>query len=239
MTNSSKLAATPGRNASPRTQRATPRPQRNIADPSRGPESKEDTQTDFTALDVLGATASPSTSVDVCTHDGFILDSGLRIADGDGVLLLGREAFVWRPWMADPAAPALDGIAPAAPSGSSKMSAVVSGEAIYAHARRQGKRDLSSLTAGIINARGQFEVPDAAWGLLAAVWPRPDLLVVGTGKSILPLAPATRAFLQGLGFRLEVLDTRNAASQFNLLATERGVEEVAGVMLPIGFGDVI
>jgi len=36
--------------------------------------------------------------------------------------------------------------------------------------------------------------------------------------------------------RIEVLDTRNAAAQFNLLATERGVLEVAAALVPIGFG---
>lgn len=36
--------------------------------------------------------------------------------------------------------------------------------------------------------------------------------------------------------RLEVLDTRNAASQFNLLATERGVQEIAAALVPVGFG---
>lgn len=39
-----------------------------------------------------------------------------------------------------------------------------------------------------------------------------------------------------MGLRIEVLDTRNAASQFNLLATERGVQEVAAALVPIGFG---
>jgi len=37
--------------------------------------------------------------------------------------------------------------------------------------------------------------------------------------------------------RLEILDTRNAASQFNLLATERGVQEIAAALVPIGFGE--
>jgi NADH dehydrogenase [ubiquinone] 1 alpha subcomplex assembly factor 3 len=35
--------------------------------------------------------------------------------------------------------------------------------------------------------------------------------------------------------RVEVLDTRNAAAQFNLLATERGVSEVAAALIPIGW----
>ena len=38
---------------------------------------------------------------------------------------------------------------------------------------------------------------------------------------------------------MEVLDTRNAAAQFNLLATERGVSDVAAVLIPIGWKDGI
>jgi hypothetical protein len=37
--------------------------------------------------------------------------------------------------------------------------------------------------------------------------------------------------------RVEVLDTRNAAAQFNLLATERGVSDVAAALIPIGWKD--
>lgn len=35
--------------------------------------------------------------------------------------------------------------------------------------------------------------------------------------------------------RIEVLDTRNAASQFNLLATERGINDIAAALIPIGW----
>lgn len=55
--------------------------------------------TDFGALDVLGNTPVPSTSIDVCMSDGFHLNSGARILDGAGVLLVGGEAFSWRPWV--------------------------------------------------------------------------------------------------------------------------------------------
>jgi hypothetical protein len=64
----------------------------------RGPRSSEDTQTDFGVLDVLGNTAQPSTSIDACLSDGFHLDNGVKITDGDGVLLVSGEAFTWRPW---------------------------------------------------------------------------------------------------------------------------------------------
>lgn len=63
-----------------------------------------------------------------------------------------------------------------------------------------------------------------------------DLIIIGTGATIRPLAPETRQAVQSLGLRIEVLDTRNAASQFNLLATERGPMEVCAALVPIGFG---
>ena len=61
------------------------------------------------------------------------------------------------------------------------------------------------------------------------------MLVIGTGKSIMPLSPRTKQYITGLGMRVEVVDTRNAASQFNLLATERGVSEIAAALIPIGW----
>jgi NADH dehydrogenase [ubiquinone] 1 alpha subcomplex assembly factor 3 len=49
-------------------------------------------------MDMLGSTPAPSTSVDICMPDGFALNSGVRITDGDGALLVGGDAFAWRPW---------------------------------------------------------------------------------------------------------------------------------------------
>lgn len=62
-----------------------------------------------------------------------------------------------------------------------------------------------------------------------------DLLILGLGPEMRPLSPATRSYLSSLGLRIEVLDTRNAASQFNMLATERGVDDVAAALIPIGW----
>lgn len=187
--------------------------------PDRGPPSKEDTQTDFNALNVLGAAPQPTTSVDVCLDDGFLLDSGLRIGDGDGVLLVGQEAFVWRPWMAKEA---------------HRGRGIVSGTDIRLADRKSNS--VSRGTGGLLNAKGQLDVDVGAWGIFGALWPRPDLIIVGTGASIRPLSPATRECLQDMGLRIEVLDTRNAASQFNMLATERSTQEVAAAFLPVGFG---
>lgn len=74
--------------ASPRLRNQSDRP------PSERP------PTNFADLDVLGNTPPPSTSVDVVQYDGFVLNSGITIAGGDGALLLNGEAFAWRPWLA-------------------------------------------------------------------------------------------------------------------------------------------
>jgi len=62
-----------------------------------------------------------------------------------------------------------------------------------------------------------------------------DLLILGLGPEMRPLSPATRQAISNLGMRVEVLDTRNGAAQFNLLATERGVQDVAAALIPIGW----
>ncbi|KAL2041933.1 hypothetical protein N7G274_005121 [Stereocaulon virgatum] len=87
----------------------------------------------------------------------------------------------------------------------------------------------------LLNQRGQWDTGDRAWGILEAVWPKPDLLILGLGPSMYPLAPETRRYINSLGIRVDVQDTRNAAAQFNLLATERGVGNVAAALIPIGW----
>lgn len=100
----------------------------------RGPASSETTQTDFSNLDVLGATPVPSTSIDACLWDGFHLNNGVKI-HGAGVLLVDGEAFEWRPWEA-------------------------------------GK---NAKEKRLLNAKGQWEVDDSAWGVLEVVWPKPGM----------------------------------------------------------------
>jgi NADH dehydrogenase [ubiquinone] 1 alpha subcomplex assembly factor 3 len=52
-----------------------------------------------------------------------------------------------------------------------------------------------------------------------------------------PISPKTRGYINSLGIRVDIQDTRNAAAQFNLLATERGVGSVAAALVPLGFKD--
>lgn len=167
----------------------------------RGPESKEDTQTDFGAMNMLGNMVPPSTAVDACLDDGFALDSGLKVTEA-GVLLVGGEAFKWRPWIRE----------------------------------GEGNHSVGGRGAGKVkNAKGMFEVDKSVWGVLDLVWPKPDLLILGTGEKIVPVSPQTRRDIAALGIRIEVQDTRNAAAQFNMLATERGTQQVAAALVPIGW----
>ncbi|CAL5870185.1 uncharacterized protein PFLUO_LOCUS4420 [Penicillium psychrofluorescens] len=167
----------------------------------RGPESKEDTQTDFAALNVLGNIPAPTTAIDACLDSGFHLNSGVKITGGDALLLVGGEAFAWRPWKAF----------------------------------EETETKTKDAKAAMINAKGQFEVEEQVWGLLSMVWPRPDMLILGLGASMFPLSPETKRHINSLGIRVDIQDTRNAAAQFNLLATERGVNEIAAALIPIGW----
>jgi len=84
----------------------------------------------------------PSAAIDACLWDGFHLNNGVKITAGAGVLLVGGEAFGWRPWDA----------------GTGK----------------QGEKRL-------LNSKGQWEVDDAAWGVLEVVWPKPGLCFFAFG----------------------------------------------------------
>ncbi|KAI0527866.1 hypothetical protein F5B22DRAFT_582612 [Xylaria bambusicola] len=152
--------------------------------------------TDFAAMDVLGNTPVPSTVVDICMSEGFQLNSGAMITDGSGVILVGGEAFEWKPWL---------------PRGEPRL----------------------------LNAKGQWEIPNETLGMFSLLWPRPDILVLGLGPEIRPISPELRRHISSLGMKVEILDTRNAAAQFNLLATERGVHDVAAALIPIGWKEGI
>lgn len=151
---------------------------------------------------------SPATSVDACVPDGFHLNNGIQTSGGAGILLLGGEAFVWRPWMTTTTA---GGAGMGSPGGG---------------------------ISGLLSSTGVLTLPKEAFGVLELLYPKPDLLIVGTGGKLWMLAKETRDFLGSLGVRVDVMDTGNATAAYNLLATERGVEGGAGVggaFLPVGW----
>lgn len=66
-----------------------------------------------------------------------------------------------------------------------------------------------------------------------------DILILGLGPEIRPISPDLRRYISSLGMRVEILDTPNAAAQYNLLATERGVDEIAAALIPVGWKEGI
>ncbi|KAG8533628.1 uncharacterized protein KY384_001368 [Bacidia gigantensis] len=174
--------------------------------------------TDFGMQDIFSNSPAPTASIDACLSDGFHLDNGVRISDGDGLILVQGEAFAWRPWeVSDRGAGGKDG---------------------------RKRRSMVNLKGQWDTEQGSERTSDqgvgggsSAWGLLETVWPKPEMLILGLGKRMRPLSPATRKKIHELGIRVDVQDTRNAAAQFNLLATERGVGNVACALVPLGRRD--
>jgi NADH dehydrogenase [ubiquinone] 1 alpha subcomplex assembly factor 3 len=165
--------------------------------------------TDFAKLDVLGNLPQPGGSIDSCLSNGFNFTSGLTVTGG--VLILGGEVFRWFPTPDEAASP--------------------------------------HFLSPLLNDAGQWEVGGDAFGALDVVWPKPgtlsgrtwistktlDLLVIGTGRATEVLSPNTKKLLNSMGIRVEVVDTRNAAAEYNLLAVERGIHEVAAALVPAGW----
>ncbi|KAK7203494.1 hypothetical protein BZA70DRAFT_282618 [Myxozyma melibiosi] len=86
---------------------------------------------------------------------------------------------------------------------------------------------VEGLDAGIVSLKKE------GLGVLEVVFPRPELLLVGLGGKSRILSEATRNMLMGMGYKIEVTDTINAASNFELLATERP-RQVMVLLLPPG-----
>lgn len=87
----------------------------------------------------------------------------------------------------------------------------------------------------LVNSKGQWDIAEESLALLSLVWPRPDILILGLGPEIRPLSPAVRKHVASLGMRVDVMDTHNAAAQFNMLVRERGIDEVAAALIPLGW----
>ncbi|PWN89602.1 hypothetical protein FA10DRAFT_268127 [Acaromyces ingoldii] len=71
---------------------------------------------------------------------------------------------------------------------------------------------------------------DEAWRVFEICTPRPEIIIFGTGKRVLPPPASVKRYLNTLGIQLEAHDTRNASSTYNLL-TEEG-RLVAAALIP-------
>ncbi|XP_073155814.1 uncharacterized protein [Henckelia pumila] len=68
--------------------------------------------------------------------------------------------------------------------------------------------------------------------IFQTVQPTPDILILGCGRHIQPIDPKLRSFIRSTGMKLEAVDSRNAASTYNILNEEGRI--VAAALLPYG-----
>ncbi|KAI0254861.1 DUF498-domain-containing protein [Lactifluus subvellereus] len=84
-----------------------------------------------------------------------------------------------------------------------------------------------------------WDVPPTLWKgwdesrfkVFDVVIPKPEILLIGTGKSVNPLPAALRQYLNKLGIQVDVMDTWNACTTYNLLSEEG--RRVAAALLPL------
>ncbi|XP_058085869.1 uncharacterized protein LOC131233239 [Magnolia sinica] len=76
------------------------------------------------------------------------------------------------------------------------------------------------------------EVAPDSLSMFQLLRPAPEILILGCGRYIEQVDPELRRFIRSTGMKLEVLDSRNAASTFNILNEEGRM--VAAAMLPYG-----
>ncbi|KAH8118731.1 NADH dehydrogenase 1 alpha subcomplex assembly factor 3 [Phellopilus nigrolimitatus] len=73
-----------------------------------------------------------------------------------------------------------------------------------------------------------WDVPSSLWSgwgkerfeLFEVVVPKPEILILGTGKSVSHPPPSIKMYLNSIGIQLDVMDTWNACTTYNLLAEE-------------------
>ncbi|KAK2405974.1 NADH dehydrogenase ubiquinone 1 alpha subcomplex assembly factor protein (DUF498/DUF598) [Trifolium repens] len=76
------------------------------------------------------------------------------------------------------------------------------------------------------------EITSDSLSLFQIVRPIPEILIVGCGRNIQHVDPELRRFIRSTGMKLEAVDSRNAASTYNILNEEGRI--VAAALLPYG-----
>ena len=71
-----------------------------------------------------------------------------------------------------------------------------------------------------IDSSGTLNFETQSFGVLDISARKPDMLILGTGRRNEFVNRSVRDYLHGLGVQVDTMDTRNAASTFNVLAAE-------------------
>ncbi|KAE8646709.1 hypothetical protein Csa_005308 [Cucumis sativus] len=76
------------------------------------------------------------------------------------------------------------------------------------------------------------EITSDSLSIFQIVRPITEILILGCGRYTEPVNPELRQFIRSTGMKLEAVDTRNAASTYNILNEEGRI--VAAALLPYG-----
>ncbi|KAG0344299.1 hypothetical protein BG004_004576 [Podila humilis] len=150
---------------------------------------------------------SKTVTISSCTKHGFVTTEAINLQGP--VLCIGGQVFLWDIF---------------------KKSGAVD--------RSLHKTSSSSLSPGTSTQSGRpiFESMDEEtakeiFKIFELMNPRPEILIVGTGKMFAPLSPAVRSVIRGYGLQVDMMSTANAAATYNMLAEEG--REVAAALLPL------
>uniref|UniRef100_A0A5B7BW90 NADH dehydrogenase [ubiquinone] 1 alpha subcomplex assembly factor 3 n=1 Tax=Davidia involucrata TaxID=16924 RepID=A0A5B7BW90_DAVIN len=76
------------------------------------------------------------------------------------------------------------------------------------------------------------EITPESLSIFQTVRPIPEILILGCGRHVEQVDPELQRFIRSTGMKLETLDSRNAASTYNILNEEGRM--VAAALLPYG-----
>ncbi|CAH9095646.1 unnamed protein product [Cuscuta europaea] len=76
------------------------------------------------------------------------------------------------------------------------------------------------------------DVTPESLAIFQTIHPVPEILIIGCGRHIQQVNPEVRKFIRSTGMKFEAVDSRNAASTYNILNEEGRI--VAAALLPYG-----
>ncbi|KAF9903757.1 hypothetical protein EC991_003405 [Linnemannia zychae] len=163
---------------------------------------------------------SRTVSITTCTKHGFVTTEAITLQGP--VLCIGGQVFLWDIYKENGAVDRF--LKNSAASSSSSSSSTTS------------TTTTASTEALKQPVRSVFEIMDEStakeiFKVFELMNPRPEILIVGTGKAFAPLSPAVRSVVRSLGLQVDMMSTANAAATYNMLAEEG--REVAAALLPL------
>ncbi|KAK3814626.1 MAG: NADH dehydrogenase 1 alpha subcomplex assembly factor 3 [Linnemannia gamsii] len=153
---------------------------------------------------------SRTVSITTCTKHGFVTTEAITLQGP--VLCIGGQVFLWDIFKENGAVDR------------------------FLKDKKNSTSTSTTTTSTQQPARSIFETMDEStakeiFKVFELMNPRPEILIVGTGKAFAPLSPAVRSVVRSLGLQVDMMSTANAAATYNMLAEEG--REVAAALLPL------